>query len=94
MIRPLRVAATAVDSEIGELQDLLGSASLVSGNFGSSHGFLARMFGLRQMRHHIYSDTSSHGRSLRLFTIRPPVVAVSEKISAIWGAERRGPGAK
>ncbi len=63
-IRPLRVVA--VDSEIGELQHLLVSASLVSGNFGSSHGLLARMFGLRQMRHHISSDTSSHGRSLRL----------------------------
>jgi hypothetical protein len=25
---------------------------------------------------------------------RPPAVAVSEKILAIWGAERRGPGAK
>ena len=36
----------------------------------------------------------AHGRSLRLFPIRPPVVAVSEKILAIWGAERRGPGAK
>ena len=36
----------------------------------------------------------AYGRSLRLFPIRPPVVAVSEKILAIWGAERRGPGAK
>jgi hypothetical protein len=50
-IRPLRVAVATVDSEVGELQDLLGSASLVSGN-GPSQGFLpvARMFGLRQMR--------------------------------------------
>ena len=43
-IRPLRVVAVAVDSEVGDLQDLLGSASLVSGNFGPSHGFLARMW--------------------------------------------------
>jgi hypothetical protein len=40
-IRPLRVVAAAVDSEIRELRDLLGSASLVSGN-GPSHGFLSR----------------------------------------------------
>ena len=90
-IRPLRVAAAAVDSEIGELQDLLGSASLVSGN-GPSHGILYR--GLQQTRQRRSVGPESHGRSLRLFTIRPPVVAVSEKISAIWGAERRGPGAK
>ena len=64
-IRPLPVVTAEVDSEMGELQDLLGSASLVSGN-GPSHGFLARMFGLRQMRRHISSDTSSHGRCLRL----------------------------
>ena len=50
--------------------------------------------GLQQTRQRRSVGTESHGRSLRLFTIRPPVVAVSEKISAIWGAERLGPGAK
>ncbi len=67
MIRPLRVAATAVtvDSEIvdSELQDLLGSASLVSGD-GPSHGILHR--GLQQTRQRRSVGTESHGRSLRL----------------------------
>ena len=53
----------AVDSEVGELQDLLGSASLVSGN-GPSHGILYR--GLQQTRQRRSVGTESHGRSLRL----------------------------
>ena len=64
-IRPLRlrVAAAEVDPEVGELQDLLGSASLVSGN-GPSHGILYR--GLQQTRQRRSVGTESHGRSLRL----------------------------
>jgi hypothetical protein len=59
-LRLLGDVAAAVDSDREELQDLLGSASLVSGNLGPSHGFLARMFGLRQMRHHRSSGVSSY----------------------------------
>ena len=65
-ILPLRVVTAEVDSEIGELQDLLGSASLVSGN-GPSHGILYR--GLQQTRQRRSVGTESHGRSLRLFTM-------------------------
>jgi hypothetical protein len=95
-IRPLPVAAATVDSEVGELQDLLDSASLASGN-GPSHrdGFLARMFGLRQMRAITYPRIHRRmGVAYACLACRPPVVAVSEKISAIWEAERREPGAK
>ena len=62
-ILPLRVVTAEVDWEIGELQDLLGSASLVSGN-GPSHGILYR--GLQQTRQRRSVGTESHGRSLRL----------------------------
>ena len=62
-IRPLRVVTAAVDSEVGELQGRLGSASLVSGN-GPWHGFLSR--GLQQTRQRRSVGTESHGRSLRL----------------------------
>jgi hypothetical protein len=51
-----------VDSEVGELQDLLGSASLVSGN-GPSHGTL--YWGLQQARQRRSVGTESHGRCLR-----------------------------
>jgi hypothetical protein len=59
----VQVAAAAVDSESGELQDLLGSAPLVSGN-GPSHGILYR--GLHQARQRRSVGTESHGRSLCL----------------------------
>ncbi len=52
-----------MDSESGELQDLLGSATLVSGN-GLSHGILYR--GLHQARQRRSVGTESHGRFLRL----------------------------
>ena len=60
---PLQVAAAAVDSKSGELQDLLGSAPLISGN-GPSHGILYR--GLQQTRQRRSVGTESHERSLRL----------------------------
>ena len=59
----VQVAAAAVDSESGGLQDLLGSASLVSGN-GPSHGILYR--GVQQTRQRRSVGTESHGRCLRL----------------------------
>ena len=39
--------------------------------------------GLQQTRQRRSVETESHGRSFRWFPIRPPVVAVSEKILAI-----------
>ncbi len=91
MIRPLRVVTEEVDSEMGELQDLLRSASLVSGN-GPSHGILYR--GLQQTQQGESVGSSHMGVAYACLACQPPAVAVSEKTLAIRGAERRGPGAE
>ena len=84
-ILPLRVVTAEVEWEIGELQDLLGSASLVSGN-GPSHGILYR--GLQQTRQGESVGSSHMGVAYACLACQPPAVAVSEKM-AIWAAERR-----
>ncbi len=85
----VRVAAAAVDSEIGELQDVLGSASgslaRVSGNGSYPAGIASAADTAASIRGDRVPRVFHSGLPGMSLGRRPPAVAVSEKILARAG---------
>ena len=93
-IRPLRVVTAEVDSEMGELQDLLGSAEVA----GLGQRSLARLLGPHVR---VAADAAPHILGYivawALLTLAYHSATCGGRLgkkSAIWEAERRGPGVK